>query len=145
MVDRSRGGGLAPEHVTYSPESQPVEGWEEKHGAGKEQGRVIKALLGGSSSVLMRETEAQGRCRIKEWRERDAGDLVSSQSPVVVPEVVPNLVSPGHPGPRHYGAQLRRVCTPDVVGGGGEPSGHGRLREIGARTFLNGDNGLSLA
>lgn len=81
MVDPSRGGGLAPEHVTYSPESQPVEGWEEKHGAGKEQGRVIKALLGGSSSVLMRETEAQGRCRIKEVERKGRGRTCELSEP----------------------------------------------------------------
>lgn len=43
---------------------------------------------------------------------------MSSQSPAVAPEVVPNPLSPGHPGPRHYRAQLRGVCSPDVVGGG---------------------------
>lgn len=60
MVDEGHEGVLTLQHAPYSPRvPASVEQWEDKHRAGEEEGRVVKAPLGGRSSVLMRETEAQ--------------------------------------------------------------------------------------
>lgn len=58
---------MALEHLTYSSRVPPSRARVERK-AGKEQDRVITPQLRGRSSVLMRETEAQGGCGVKEGR-----------------------------------------------------------------------------